>query len=282
MTMDNRSASLLVGQRVPRVSGTNNGINGQSVSAADVDVGLSLRIVPRVNQDGLILMPLTVENSSLGNIDAGVPVGFGANGEVIRSPIINTTTAGTTISAYSGQTVVFAGLISKNRQSVSRKIPFLGDIPILGAAFRFESESESRTELLVVLTPRIINSDEDMEIFKQVESSRMSWCLSDILNIHGDVGLNGGNGLWGPAKGPVIYPDLQPTAIIDNTEGVPIQTFPTESIMEGANSTGMPNSQPAPNVGALNNRYPMQNGPTIQPASYSTAQPNNAANGMRR
>jgi len=173
-------------------------------------------------------------------------------------------------------------LISKTRQSISRKIPFLGDIPILGVAFRFESESEARTELLVVLTPRIINSDEDLEIFKQVESSRMSWCLSDILNIHGDVGLNGGNGLWGPAKGPVIYPDLQPSAIIDNSEVIPIETYPTPSIMEGANGPGMPEAQPAPNVGALNNRYPTPNEPTIQPVSYSSAQSNNAAAGARR
>ena len=48
-------------------------------------------------------------------------------------------------------------------------------------------------------------------MIKQVESSRMSYCLSDILNIHGDVGLSPGNGLWGPAASPVIYPDLQPT-----------------------------------------------------------------------
>ncbi len=67
------------------------GLNGQTINAPDTAVGLQLRITPRVNQDGLILMPLTVTNSSLGNVDAGIPVGFGANGEVIRSPIINTT-----------------------------------------------------------------------------------------------------------------------------------------------------------------------------------------------
>src|SRR5207253_2536657 len=99
--------------------------------------------------------------------------GFGANGAVIRSPVINTTNAQTTISAYSGQTVVFAGLIQKNRQSQSRRIPYLADIPWLGALFRFDTENESRNELLVILTPRIIQTDEDYEVLKQVESSRM-------------------------------------------------------------------------------------------------------------
>ncbi len=81
MTIENRQASLLVGQQVPRVSSATNGINGQTINAPDAPVGLQLNITPRVNQDGLILMPLTIVNSSLGNVDAGIPVGFGANGE---------------------------------------------------------------------------------------------------------------------------------------------------------------------------------------------------------
>ena len=58
------------------------------------------------------------------------------------------------------------------------------------------------------MTPRVINfnNDEKLEMIKQVESSRMSYCLADILNIHGDVGLSPGNGLWGPAASPIIYP----------------------------------------------------------------------------
>ncbi|MEO8271941.1 MAG: hypothetical protein ABI557_19615, partial [Aureliella sp.] len=51
---------------------------------------------------------------------------------------------------------------------------------------------------------------------KTVASSRMSWCLADVLNVHGDVGLTGGNGLWGPAKSATIYPDMQPTVIEDH------------------------------------------------------------------
>jgi general secretion pathway protein D len=269
-TMDNRAASILVGQNVPRVQNSTVSVNGQTSSTVDVPVGLQLQIQPRVNQDGLIVMPLIVTNSSLGSIDNGIPVGFGANGEVIRSPIINATTASTTISAYSGQTVVFAGLINKQRSSLSRKIPFLGDIPILGAAFRFESESESRTELLVVLTPRIINSDEDYDMLTQVESSRMSWCLADILNIHGDVGLNGGNGLWGPARGPVIYPHMQPTAVIDGNQGIPVE----QSVIEGnyqpaAGSTTTPTIPPA-NAGAANTPNPQFVPIQTQPVTSQT------------
>jgi len=61
------------------------------------------------------------------------------------------------------------------------------------------------------MTPMLINGDEDLEYVKQVESSRMSYCLADVVEMHGDVGLSGGYGLWGPAIGPTIYPDLHPT-----------------------------------------------------------------------
>ncbi len=214
-TMDGRQASTLVGQKVPRVQSVTAQTFGQSINTADVDVGLGLAVLPRVNQDGLILMQVQVQNSSIGDINSGIPVGFGTNGEVIRSPIINSTEALTTVSAYSGQTVVFAGLISKSRSNSRMQIPVLGSIPWIGAAFRYDTETEVRRELLVVLTPRIIQSDDDYETVKTIASSRMSWCLADVLNIHGDVGLTGGNGLWGPAKSTTIYPDMQPATIED-------------------------------------------------------------------
>ncbi|MEZ6080960.1 MAG: hypothetical protein R3C56_36410 [Pirellulaceae bacterium] len=110
---------------------------------------------------------------------------------------------------------MFAGLISKSRTNTRNQIPVLGSLPWIGAAFRFDTETDQRRELLVVLTPRIIQTDEDYEMVKTIASSRMSWCLADVLNVHGDVGLTGGNGLWGPAKSATIYPDMQPTVIED-------------------------------------------------------------------
>ncbi len=205
MTIDNVEAFVQVGANVPRVQGVSQTQFGNQINTADTPVGLLMRLQPRTNQDGLILMNVAVERSSVGPEATGIPVGFGPNGEVIRSPIINRTLAQTRVTAYDGQTVVFAGLISKTRSSRSRRIPFLADIPIAGALFRFDSESEARTELLVVMTPHIVRTPEDMAMIADVESSRMSWCLADVLNIHGDTNLSPGNGLWGPAASPVIY-----------------------------------------------------------------------------
>ena len=221
MTIDNNIANVQVGSLVPRFQGSIQGISGTQQNITDTPVGLIMQIQPRTNQDGLINMIVAVTRSSLGPTDSGVPVGFSVNGDVIRSPVINTTQAQTRVTAYDGQTVVLSGLITKTRSTRSRRIPWLADIPLAGALFRFDSQSESRTELLVVMTPRVINfnNDEKLEMIKQVESSRMSYCLADILNIHGDVGLSPGNGLWGPAASPVIYPDLQPTVDFENGSG---------------------------------------------------------------
>jgi len=188
---------------------------------------LIMRIQPRTNQDGLILLDVQIERSKLNETNPGIPVGFASNGDVIFSPIIDTTRAETRVSAYDGQTVVFAGLITKNRQSTSRRIPFLADIPIAGALFRFDSEREVRSELLVVMTPRIVRDPQDVELINQMESARMSWCLADVLNINGVSGLSEGNGLWGPACSPVIYPDLTPS--VDYIDGMPVEGMPTEA-----------------------------------------------------
>ncbi|MGB7346768.1 MAG: hypothetical protein WBD20_21280, partial [Pirellulaceae bacterium] len=116
-----------------------------------------------------------------------------------------------TLTAYTGQTVVFGGLIQKSRSNISRRVPVMADIPLIGNLFKYDTEQETRNELLVIMTPMLINGEQDLDYVKEAESRRMSWCLADVVEAHGDVGLNGGYGLWGPAVGNTIYPDVHPT-----------------------------------------------------------------------
>jgi type II secretion system protein D len=269
MTLDNLEAFVQVGQRVPRITGVTagNGVTGQTIATNDVDVGLLMRVRPRTNQDGLIHMDVYVERSSVGDETTGIPVGFGPNGEVIRSPVINTTNALTKVTAQDGQTVVFAGLITKERASISRRVPWLSDIPILGALFRYDTESERRTELLVVMTPRIVRGPEDTQIINQVESSRMSWCLADVLNIHGDASLSEGNGLWGPAASPVIYPHVNP---LGTDEGlIPGQTAPYPNPLPASSSEPMGRGTLRGSMGA-----PWQGQSVLVPEGTMTVPPN--------
>ncbi|WP_315853489.1 secretin N-terminal domain-containing protein [Neorhodopirellula pilleata] len=211
MTADNTQGFVQVGQNFPRPTNIQVTQNGQTlIGIEDVDIGIILQVTPRVGADGLILMAIDASRSAV-NFTTGQNIGFDNNNNPIFVPAIDTTTAQATVTAFDGQTVVFGGLITKRRSNFSRRVPYLADIPLLGTFFKYEGETETRTELLVIMTPVLVTGHEDLEYVKQIESSRMSWCLADVVEAHGDVGLSGGYGLWGPAIGPTIYPDVHPT-----------------------------------------------------------------------
>lgn len=216
-TLDNQPAFIQAGQRVPRVTATNITQVGQVNSITLENVGLILGVTPRISPDGLVVMEIDAERSELSSQE-GVPISIAPNGDVLRSPIVNTNTAQTTVSALSGQTIVLGGLITKNRSSVHRRVPVLSDIPVLGNLFRYDSVQQRRTELLIIMTPRVIRSELDADIVKQVESSRMSWCLADVVKVHGPSGLRSRSDEWTDGEVPTVYPDVDPQGMLPEGE----------------------------------------------------------------
>jgi type II secretion system protein D len=210
MTMNNIPGSILVGQRVPQVTDfINTGL--QTTNAVElIEVGISLGVIPRVTPDGLIIMDIEARNSEIS--DDGVPIGISAQGIPILSPIYDDITAITTIAARSGQTVVFGGLIDVDRAETFRGVPYLSQIPLLGHLFRFDTTSEERNELIFFMTPHIVTSDEELEMLNQAEAARMSWCLADVIDAHGDPGFGPGRADSWDAGTPVIFPSVDPTA----------------------------------------------------------------------
>ena len=173
------------------------------------NVGILIGVKPRTSPDCVIVMEINAEKSQLGPIDQGIPISINANGDVIRSPQINITTAQTTVSARSGQTVILGGLITTSNNEITRRVPYLADVPVLGRLFRFDSITKQRTELLIIMTPFIMRSDEDIEWMNQRESERMSWCLADIVNVHGEVPFAAQGGARDYGTSPLIFPDSQ-------------------------------------------------------------------------
>ncbi len=214
MTLDNQAAFVLVGQRVPRVGSLQNTTAGGTISNTVLDnVGIILGVTPRISPDGLVVMEIDAERSELS--DEAVPIGIAADGGVVEQRIIDVVTAQTTVSALSGQTVILGGLITTNSAVVNRKVPFLGDVPVAGHLFRYDSNEEQRNELLIIMTPHIVDDEEDAEWIKQVESQRMNWCLADVVDVHGEGVLSGvrnnWNENWDDHPTDVIYPDREPT-----------------------------------------------------------------------
>ena len=210
MTLDNQPAFIQVGEQVPVVRGTSTNDSGGITNSVDFeDVGLIVGVTPRISPDGLVVMEIDATKSEVGSEAEGIPIAV-QDGVTIRSPRIKTITAQTTISALDGQTVVLGGLITSEKTKVDRRVPWLCNIPILGQLFRYQGFSSERNELLIVMTPRIVSSEEDAELIKQTEADRMNWCLNDVLDLHEDVAFRPRDGHWGDEETNTIYPDGDP------------------------------------------------------------------------
>lgn len=208
MTLDNQQAFIQVGQRVPRIVSSQLTQLGQINSMELEDVGLLLGVTPRISPDGHVVMEIDAEKSEVGPERDGIPISVSNDGSIIRSPRVEVTTAQTTVSAASGQTIVIGGLITNSNQTLSRKVPWLGDLPVLGSLFRYDGITNRRTELLIILTPHVIADQCEAEYVKQVEMSRMSWVSSDVFEW-----LDSGPNNFGTMNDdgvPVIFPDEMP------------------------------------------------------------------------
>ena len=109
------------------------------------------------------------------------------NGNVIEAPIKDVTTAKTTVSARSGQTIVLGGMITKDTVAVDKRVPLLGSIPLVGWLFRHDLDRVARHELLIFLTPRIISCDGDSELVNQVETGKVQFPADDVRQMHGEI-----------------------------------------------------------------------------------------------
>ncbi|HEU0197935.1 MAG TPA: type IV pilus secretin PilQ, partial [Nevskiaceae bacterium] len=144
ITANGREASIEQGEEIPYQESTSSGATSISFQKAV----LGLTVTPQITPDGRIIMDLAVRNDS-----AGTPIQTG-NG--FATPI-NTRHVTTQVLVDDGQTVVLGGIYQDTKSKSVSKVPLLGDIPILGALFRFTEIQNNRSELLVFITPKIIS-----------------------------------------------------------------------------------------------------------------------------
>ena len=244
--VENRQAFVISGERVPRISGTQTTTAGAvQATIGDIeDVGVILQVTPYVTPEGNISMAIDAERSN--RTGEGVPIATGASGEIVESPIIGVSRVSTVVTAADGETVILGGLIGKRGQEETRRVPGLSSIPIIGNLFRYDLETKLRTELIVIMTPRLLRNQQDTEALKLTESARMSWCLADIVDLHGEVGLSGRYDLAHqgstvteyPTKdsGYEVLPDEDARAYLEN--GNP--AVPTESPTDYTNPSQPP------------------------------------------
>ncbi|MDB5858108.1 MAG: gspD [Ramlibacter sp.] len=152
LTLDNEEAKIVIGQNVPFVTGqfTNTGTSGSSVNPFQTierkDVGLTLRVKPQINENGTVRLTIYQETSS---VKSGTEKD--ANG-----PTTNKRTIESNVLVDDGAIVVIGGLLEDNYSGNAEKVPYLGDVPVLGSLFRSDSRTRRKSNLMVFLRPVIV------------------------------------------------------------------------------------------------------------------------------
>ncbi len=170
LTLDNEEAEITVGSNIPYVTRqdttTTSDINYSSYEYKDV--GVTLKVTPQINREGFIRMKL---DQTVTKVDSKTAdVGSGVN---ILAPTTLKRTAKTTVTIKDGETVVIGGMIEDESNTGTYKVPFLGDIPILGWLFKTRSKTSKRTNLFVFITPRIIRNPQDAALIHEDKKDYM-------------------------------------------------------------------------------------------------------------
>ena len=152
MARNNQEAVIVVGQEVPFITNSRTDSLGQTINTIQYDnVGIILRVTPFITSEGTVEMIVAPEISSLNRVDT-VPIS-----NTVNAPTIDKRSAETVVVTPHGQTVVIGGLMETQKSETVQKIPILGDIPILGIPFRRTIRDDQKRELLIFLTPYIVN-----------------------------------------------------------------------------------------------------------------------------
>ncbi len=184
LVLNNEQAFVNVGDQVPIVTSESVPLTSTDLRTSTVqykDTGTILKVRPRINYDGLIILDIHQQVSAASENTLGGTT----------SPIISTRELKTKLAVKNGQSIMMGGLIKKGNTNNQSKIPLLGDIPLLGWAFKYEKQSNDKTELLVMITPYVIESDDVLEQYIKKFQEKMQG-LRQGLDVKQPVAQGGG------------------------------------------------------------------------------------------
>jgi general secretion pathway protein D len=151
LTTDNKEATIAVVDQIPITKTTTSGSADTTTTSVEFkDAGITLKVTPRINEKGLVTMDISLEVSEVGE-------SFGDETSFIKR------NAQTSVVVQNGQTLVIGGLIRENQSDTRTGIPFLMDIPLLGYLFSTTIKSVNRTELVMLITPRVVTTREEVD-----------------------------------------------------------------------------------------------------------------------
>jgi type IV pilus assembly protein PilQ len=144
ITANQREATIEQGVEIPYQESSSSGATTTQFKKAV----LSLKVTPQITPDNRVILDLTVSKDSVGQLVASATGGF--------VPSIDTREIVTQVLVNDGQTVVLGGILETERRDAENKVPYLGDIPVLGRLFKQTTTTDNKDELLIFVTPRIL------------------------------------------------------------------------------------------------------------------------------
>lgn len=175
-TSNHQQAKIVVGENRAFVTGSRITETGDLITPTVIktyeykDVGISLQITPHVNRGGMVRLEIDSEFTKLI--------------EDVTSPSTDTPTtakrqAQTVVSMRSGSTIVIGGLIRDDKVTVERKVPIVGDVPLFGALFKYREEQLQKTNLLLFITPYVMETQQDLEQMTEQKKQQIMPALDD-------------------------------------------------------------------------------------------------------
>ncbi|WP_256625806.1 type II and III secretion system protein family protein [Selenomonas ruminantium] len=161
-TMSGKSAGILVGGQIPypSVSGL-----GNNITVEYKPYGISLNIVnPTVDRQGNIVANLNAEVSRLDWTNSVTANGY-------RMPGLSTRSAQTVVTIPTGMTMAIGGLLNSEDTKTLSKLPVLGDIPVLGELFKYHNTSRQKSEIMILITPRVVNEHDEVKMSPKMEEA---------------------------------------------------------------------------------------------------------------
>jgi general secretion pathway protein D len=183
LTSDNQDADITVGDEVPFITESRLDENSNTINTIQYqDIGIILDVTPHIKPDGLVVMDVDPQISSL--TGESVPIQAGVN-----APVFELRSSQSRVEIQDGQTIVIGGLMQDQRTNHVNKVPILGDLPLLGNLFRYTSDDKTKTELLIFLTPHVVmlpdllqqQSEEEMQGLKLTPGAVEQGTMQDQL-----------------------------------------------------------------------------------------------------
>lgn len=182
MVLDNQEATLQIGDEVPiatkQVVDTGN-VNAPVVNTISFrNTGIILKVKPRVSSTGRVVLDIEQEVSSVAKTTTSG----------IDSPTISQRKVTTSVVISDGETLALGGLIEESKGTVVSKVPVAGDIPVVGNLFKRKEDKQAKTELLILITPRVVRNGSEAQAITDELRRRIPGANNTIRNGTGQVG----------------------------------------------------------------------------------------------